>query len=445
MPETSRGAIMTAETASDRQNESIISKLESINRNLRFLHQISRKISEKKPLSHLLTDIMENSKVLMNAEASSLLLYDPGDDKLHFMVATGEKGNVIKKFSVEMGQGIAGWTAAHRKPLLVDDCYKDSRFNASFDSESNFTTRSMICVPLVRNEKLLGVMQVINKKGGGVFDEEDLSLFEILASQCAVAIENHDLIQRQIEAETLAHELEIAREIQMHLLPKSLPSYEDLEMASQLIPAKKVGGDYYNVFRIDEQKTLLFLADVSGKSISAALIVSIIDSCLHSYLKMADRRFNLMELVSILNRVLIESTTSSKFATGWFGLYNHLTAELTSVNAGHNPPYLFREKNTTVQSLEKGGIFLGALDTEYESENLTLASNDILVYYTDGITEAWNENNEDYGEDRLINTVLQAQQHSAFEILRLIEEDVQSHVGKAVQSDDMACIVLKKR
>lgn len=436
---------MADDNTSDLKNERLIHKLESINRNLHFLHQISQKISEKKPLSRLMTDIMENSKVLMNAEASSLLLYDPGDDKLHFMVATGEKGNVIKQFSVEMGQGIAGWTAAHRKASLVDDCYQDSRFNPAFDRESSFTTRSMICVPLIRNEKLLGVMQVINKKGGGVFDADDLSLFEILASQCAIAIENHDLIQRQIETETLEHELEIARDIQMHLLPKSLPSYEDLEMASKLIPAKKVGGDYYNVFRVDEQRTLLFLADVSGKSISAALIVSIIDSCLHSYLKMAGKRFDLMELVGILNRVLLESTTSNKFATGWFGLYNHRTAELTSVNAGHNPPCLFRNNDTTVQTLEKGGVFLGAVDTGYESENLTLASNDILVYYTDGITEAWNENNDDYGEDRLIKTILQAKGHSAFDILRSIENDVQSHVGNAVQSDDMACIVLKKR
>ncbi len=422
----------------------LVKKLESFNKKLQFLHQISQKISEKKPLSQLLHEIMENSKLLIKAEASSLLLFDQTDKQLHFYVATGEKGELLEKFSMELGKGIAGWVAEHLKPLLIDDCYQDSRFNPEYDKKSNFKTKSMICVPMIRENRLLGVIEVINKKRGGSFDSEDLFLFETLASQCAIAIENHHLTEKQIEAEAFERELITARSIQQNILPKSIPKYNDLDVASLIIPAKHVGGDYYNIIRINEQESLFLLADVSGKSIPAALIVSIIDACLNSYLKMNKKSFDLMELVTTMNQILIESTTATKFATCWFGLYNHPSSELQSVNAGHNPPYFFPNGQKKIVSLEEGGLFLGGVEYSYKSEKLKLQKNDILVYYTDGVTEAWNMANEDYGDERLIQTVFENGHKSAQEILSAIKLDIHNHVGKAQQSDDIAYGVIKK-
>lgn len=423
---------------------SLIRKLETFNQELQFLHQISQQISEKKPLSQLLHEIMESSKLLVKAEASSLLLFDEKDKKLHFYVATGEKGELLETFSMELGTGIAGWVAENKKPLIIDDCYKDARFNPEFDKKSKFRTKSMICVPLVRKDKLLGVIEVINKQGEEKFDSEDLFLFETLASQCAIAIENHFLTKKQIEIEALERELEIARSIQQNLLPRTIPSFDDVDVAPLFIPARQVGGDYYNIIRINEDQTLFFVADVSGKSVSAALIVSIIDACLHSYLKLNEQSFNLIELVKTMNLILIETTTPTKFATSWFGLYNHSTAELHSVNAGHNPPYLFFGGQNEIQPLHSGGIFLGGVDGEYQLEIVSLKKNDILVYYTDGITEAWNLKEEDYGEERLLQTIKQHKTRSARDILTAIKQDIHHHVGTAQQSDDIACVVLKK-
>jgi len=424
--------------------DSLIRKLETFNQELQFLHQISQQISEKKPLSQLLHEIMESSKLLVKAEASSLLLFDEKDKKLHFYVATGEKGELLETFSMELGTGIAGWVAKNRKPLIIDDCYKDARFNPEFDKKSKFRTKSMICVPLMRKDKLLGVIEVINKQGEEKFDSEDLFLFETLASQCAIAIENHFLTQKQIEIEALERELEIARSIQQNLLPTSIPSFDDVDVAPLFIPARQVGGDYYNIIQINKDQSLFFVADVSGKSVSAALIVSVIDACLHSYLSMNKQSFDLIELVKIMNLILIETTTPTKFATSWFGLYNHPTAELYSVNAGHNPPYLFTSSQNEIQPLHAGGMFLGGVDGEYQLEILKLYKDDILVYYTDGITEAWNLKEEDYGEERLQQTVNKYKHQSAQEILTAIKQDINHHVGKAQQSDDIACVVLKK-
>lgn len=423
----------------------LVQQLEQFNQKLQFLHQISQQISAKKPLSQLLHEIMESSKLLIKAEASSLLLFKQEDQQLLFFVATGDKGELLEKFRMELGEGIAGWVAEKREPVVIDDCYKDSRFNPDYDKKSNFKTRNMICVPMLRKDKLLGVIEVINKQGEDRFDSEDLFLMETLASQCAVAIENHFLTEKQIEVEALERELETARSIQQNLLPKSIPDFNDLDVAPLFIPAKQIGGDYYNIIQINQEHSLFFVADVSGKSISAALIVSIIDACLQSYLSMNQESFNLLELVTTMNRILIESTTLTKFATSWFGLYHHPTAELYSVNAGHNPPYFFSKQQNEILALEKGGVFLGGVDGEYQQEIIQLQKDDILIYFTDGVTEAWNLQEEDYGEDRLKQTVLQSRQKSAGQILTAVKDDIHQHVGEAQQSDDIACVVVKKK
>ena len=426
-----------------QSDDLLVQDLQLIIDDLNFLHKISQKISEKKPLPQLLSEIMESSKLLMNAEASSLLLYEPEEKKLFFHVATGDKGKVMKKFSVDLGVGIAGWVAKNKKPLLVEDCYKDPRFSPDYDKKSKFKTRDMICVPLIRKKQLLGVMQVINKKGDGGFRERDLKIFETLASQCAIAIENHNLVEKQVETEALERELDTAREIQQKLLPASLPEYEDIQIAARLIPAKQVGGDYYNIQKINDMQSLFFVADVTGKGIPAALIVSTIYSCMNSYLKLSQDKFDLMNLVTAMNRVLIESTTSTRFATCWFGLYDHDSKKLVSINAGHNPPYIFRESNTKPIELHKGGLFLGGLDVPYEMEEMHLRQNDVLVFFTDGVTEAWNEKEDEYEEYRLIQCVFRNIKESAQTVLVEIEKDVNRHVGKAQQSDDFTCAVVK--
>lgn len=394
-------------------------------------------------MDRLLNEIMESSKLVMDAEASSLLLYEAEDRKLHFQVATGDKGKSMKQYSVDSGIGIAGWVAKHQKPLLIEDCYRDPRFSPEFDRRSHFKTKSMICVPLVRKGQLLGVIQVINKKGPEVFQERDLTIFETLAAQCAIAIENARLIELQIESEALERELETAREIQQALLPAALPEYEDIEVAAQLIPAKQVGGDYYNILKISDSQSLFFIADVTGKGIPAALIVSTIYSCLNTYLGMKQLGFDLLTLVDGLNKVLLASTTADKFVTGWLGLYDHDSRKLVSVNAGHNPPFVFKQGQTEPLELQKGGMFLGAFEMPYETEETQLHPGDVLVFFTDGVTEAWNEQGEEYEESRLTKVVHANRNRSATQILAMIQQDVDKHVGRAQQSDDFTCAVVK--
>jgi sigma-B regulation protein RsbU (phosphoserine phosphatase) len=426
-----------------RKNKRILTHLQYLLDQMNLVHTVSLKISEKKPLGVLLSEIMEGSKTVMNAEASSLLLYDPRDRMLYFKVATGEKGALVKKYSVKMGEGIAGWVAKHRKPLLIEDCYEDYRFSREFDEKTKFRTRSMVCVPLVRKRKLLGVMEVINKRDGGSFTEADLNIFGTLASQCAISIENAQLTEIQIESVALERELQTAREIQQRLLPASLPEFRDIEVVARLIPARKVGGDYYNVVKINDRLTLFFVADVSGKGVPAALIVSTIFSCLETYLNLYRDDFDLPTLVLSMNKALIGSTTPDKYATCWFGLHDHAENKLMSINAGHNPPYIFRRGAKEPLVLNTGGVFLGIMEVPFEIEEMSLQPHDVLVFFTDGVTEAWNKKEEDYGEHRLMAVVDRHREEHASEILSAIEEDVNQHVRGAPQSDDFTCAVVK--
>lgn len=410
---------------------------------INYLHEVTQRILEIKPLDTLLNDIMESCKQILNAEASSLLLYNETDNELYFQVATGNKGKSVKQVTLSLGTGIAGWVAENRKPLLIEDCYNDSRFNNEIDKKSSFRTKSMICVPMVYKEKLIGVVQVINKIKGELFNNRDLTVFQILASQCAIAIVNTRLIDIQISQEALRRELKMAREIQQNLLPYEIPKFEDIDVKVELIPAKQVGGDYYNVYKVDDTHTLFFICDVSGKSISAALIVSTICSCILTYFKLNHKNFNLIDLVKSLNRVLIESTTEEKFATCWFGLFDHSTKVLHSINAGHNPIFVFRDTNNPVTELNKGGLFLGSIDVDFEVENIQLQPLDVLLLYTDGIPEATNENGEFFGNDKLIKSVQKNLKLSAKIALSRLLEDLKNFVKDAEQSDDITCGIIK--
>ncbi len=422
-----------------------LDELQTLLDRMNFLHQVSQKLSEKKALSQLLREIMEDSKLVMNAEASSLLLYDKEEKHLYFQVATGKRGRTMKKFVIPIETGIAGWVAKHRVALNVRDCYTDPRFNPDFDKKSKFTTKSMICVPLLRKDKLIGVMQVINKTNGEPFDDVDTHIFETLAAQCAIAIENAQLVEEQLRAQMLQVELQTARAIQLNLLPKELPTFKDISVAARLEAAAEVGGDYYNIVRLNERESLFFIADVTGKGIPAALIVSTIHSSLQMFLNMQQKSFDLLGFATTLNQVLIESTTMDKFATCWFGLYNHQTRLLTSINAGHNPPMIFRKGLAEPIKLETGGLFLGGIEIKLESETVTLQSDDVLVIYTDGVTEAWNKQEEDYDEKRLIRAVKAHQNEAPPQVLDAIFTDVYEHVGNAKQSDDITCFVVKVR
>ncbi len=407
-----------------------------------FFQKISQNILSKQPLNKLLDEIIKSSKSLLNAEACSLLLNDGKEKSLYFHTISGSKKEELANLKIKYGQGIAGWVAKHKKVLKIDDCYSDPRFNKQFDIQTGFKTRNMLCAPMIRNKDLIGVIQIINKKGGSSFDQSDIDLFTALCSECALAIENARLVSLEVKNEQLNYELGVARDIQQKLLPSRLPSFRDIDIAVKLIPAKEIGGDYFNIVKISDNESLFFVADVSGKSISAALIVSTLYSFLQTYLIINKENFNLKNFVESLNRFVISSTTQDKFVTAWFGLYNHSQKELQSISAGHNPTYLLRQNGKGLIELLRGGLLLGSIDFPYDCEVIKILNGDLIIFYTDGITEAMNLESEEFGEERFIN-LIGKNNKTANGMLETILREVKLFTKNAEQSDDMTCGIIK--
>lgn len=415
----------------------------SLLKRLKYFQNIIRSLTEKKPLQILLKEIILASKKLLETEAASLLLFNNQENNLFFFTLSGGTEESLQSQTISLGQGIAGWVAEKKESLIINDCYNDSRFNKNFDHASGFITKNMICVPMIQKDILIGVIQAINKKNTGPFTKEDLQLFEALAAQCAVAIENSRLIEIEIKAEQIKQEMETAWKIQSHFLPPFLPSIKNVDLSIKLKPAKEIGGDYFNVIRIDENNFLFVVADVSGKSISAALIVSTIYSFLQFYVLTQKDFSNPVNMIETFNRFLIASTTPDKFVTAWFGFYNADSKQLLSINAGHNPTYLLKNNSNTFTKLTKGGLILGSIDLPYISESITLEQDDLLVFYTDGITEAMNIKEEEFGENRFEELILSNKNLMAVEISNIIHNEIKQFCKNAEQSDDITLGIIK--
>lgn len=377
---------------------------------------------------------------LMNAEAASSMMVVEGTDELEFKTVLGPKSEGVKPFRLKIGKGLSGWVAQNNKPVLIPDAYKDPRFDPSFDKRSGFRTKSMLCVPLTYKSKPIGVMTILNRLDGNPFTESDKNLLTTFASQAALAIENAQLLQTTLEKERLDKELQVAAEIQQLIIPQSLPPIKGLDISAIYVPCKEVSGDFYDIIKIDEIQYVFVVADVSGKGIPGAMLVSTVQAILKAYLEYST---DLKSIIIKLNERIIKNTTEDRFITFFFGLYNANENTLTYINAGHNPPILMLDNNELLR-LEKGGIFIGCLPWEYELSTIQLPSHSILALFTDGIVEAMNEKQEEFGEGRLISILKEGKSLTMFELREQIIKRVKEHRGGRILDDDLTLALIKR-
>jgi len=299
---------------------------------------------------------------------------------------------------------------------------------------------SFLLVPLMEKGKLVGFLGLSKKVTGFRYAYEELTMLAILANQIVVAMNNARLYAESIEKQRLEEELNLARQIQMDLLPRSDPEYPNLEIVGYTNPSRRVGGDYYHYLLPGDGRLCLVVGDVTGKGVAAALMMARLQAILHSE---AGRSKEVEEMVANLNRLLVQSGTQNRYVTFFFGELDTETLSFKYCNAGHNYPILIREDGT-IQYLETGGLILGAFEeATYTSGQLDLKPNDLLVLYTDGITEALNMQEEEFGEKRLLETLCKLRHLHAEELKDQLISEVRSHVQDFPQYDDMTLVVLK--
>jgi phosphoserine phosphatase RsbU/P len=408
---------------------------------LTVVFDLIARINSKMDLRSLLATIMDAAEVLMDAEASSLMLLDRDTGELIITVPTGPSGSEIFGKKIPRGSGIAGWVAANGKPLLVNDVSKDDRFLGDI-TDGDFKTRNVLCVPLVNSGgEVIGILEAINKKRSGNFEDVEITLFQMLANQAAISIEKERLIQEVIEKKRLEEQISLARAIQIRFWPEHAPGVSGIEIGALIEPAYEIGGDYYDILKSTTGLTGLVVSDVNGKGVPAALLMASIRASLRA---LFDTCSSPVEIINKLNRIIINDTEVDQYATLFFSTYNTSDRKLSYVNAGHIPPILFRKETGTIERLKTGGPVIGFTDEiTYHSGELYLQKGDVLVIFSDGIVEAEDENEIEFGEDNLIKLIRQSAKKPSKEIAAQISAAVAAYNHAGGHSDDETILVVK--
>jgi sigma-B regulation protein RsbU (phosphoserine phosphatase) len=327
----------------------------------------------------------------------------------------------------------------YRDPAVSE---KDRASLAQLDAE--------LLLPLSARDKLLGFISLGPKRSDEPYSSADVRLLKSVAAQTGLALENARLMSaiadEVAQREVLNREVEIAREVQERLFPQKFPLISGIDYAGACRPALGVGGDYYDFLALPGGQLGIAVGDVSGKGIAAALMMASLQASLRGEATRAPA--NLAVLISNVNRQVFETSSSNRYATFFYAQYNPATRQLTYVNAGHNPPMLFHGSDGAwqVTRLETGGTVVGLLESSpYQQASLTIAPGDIFVAFTDGISEAMNNADEEWGEDQLAETIKACDGLTPSEIIARVMQTADTFVAGAKQHDDMTLVVLRSQ
>ncbi len=299
----------------------------------------------------------------------------------------------------------------------------------------------VIAIPIRQKGATSGVLCLGPKMTGQAYLPEDVEFLTSLGNLAFVSLQNSFLVDQQLEKQRLEEELRLAREIQEGLQPSKLPPIPGLDLAAMALPSRHVAGDYYDVVELKGDRTLIAIADVTGKGMPASLLMSNLQAALHSLIPM---EISLEDATANMNRVIVRNTGYDKFITYFHGIYAHDTGAFHYVNAGHNPPMLLRA-NGTLELLETGGLLLGVMEgMPYEAGHTHLEAGDVLAIFTDGVTEAMSPEEEEYEEYRLEAILRRSRDGTAQEIMEAVHEDIEEFTHhSAVLSDDVTMIIVK--
>jgi sigma-B regulation protein RsbU (phosphoserine phosphatase) len=409
-------------------------------RNLNALLRVSKALASEIRLDDLLQVIVEKAAEVMDADRATLFLYDESRNELWSKTTQRLE---IKEIRLPLGVGIAGHVAKTRTPINIPDTYADARFDPDFDKETGYRTRSILCLPLIGNgDRLIGVIQVLNKKDQEAFNEADESLLGGLSAHITVALERARLIEAYVEKERMEEALKLAHDIQMSMVPKTFPPFPDrseFDIFATLAPAKEVGGDFYDFFFIDDDHLCFAVGDVSGKGVPASLFMAVTKTLFKAT---AGNGGTPGEILARLNTEICRDNESCMFVTLFCAILNIRTGQVDYGNGGHNLPYYLHQRG--VSPLENlGGRALGLVkQSPYASGRMVLAPGEALLLYTDGVTEAMNPSETLYSDQRLEQFLGTNRGSAPRQIIGNLIGDVKQFAGGAPQSDDITVLAL---
>lgn len=402
----------------------------------RVIFEYATQISGARETGATLRLNADMARNLVGADRCSIWLIDNKSNELWTMVAHG-----VPELRIPLGHGIVGASISSNETILVNDTATDPRFLQLASSSGGYQTKSLLVIPLRSSEgKVIGALQALNKEGG--FTEEDVNLLGLAATYSASAIETQRLRLEAESARLMMRELEIAQDVQQRLFPEENPQIAQLNIAAYCRPAKSVGGDYYDFVMMSNGGLFFSLGDVSGKGMGAAVLMASIQASIRP--QVFDPPASLASLVGVFNKAVASFSRSERYSTLFCGFFDPSFRQLTYVNAGQVDPLLLRAGSDQIERLSTGGPPVGLLSfSMYSAETITLAPDDVILLFSDGISEATNEQG-DMWDDVEVRKILKATRHqSAAEIQAAVVQGADAFAGAADQADDMTLMVLK--
>jgi sigma-B regulation protein RsbU (phosphoserine phosphatase) len=412
---------------------------------LRLLLDITKKISRSLDLREVLNLVMDTLGSLIPYDAAGIYVLKcskidapaPAPNQTCVFTTEAVRGYEIDdlmELRLKMGEGIIGHVALKGEPVISPDVRNDPRYVNAREE-----TRSEMVAPIISNDEVIGVFDLESDKLNA-YDSDDLQVLLLLASQVAIIIEKVMLHEQLIEKKRLEGQLEVARQVQLELLPASDPKLEGFDICAWNFSTEEVSGDYYDWVSIYEDQIGLVIADVSGKGVPAALLMAFLRASLRAAIHIGYAPHISMAKV---NYLLWESIERNQFVTAFYGVLDASNKTLAYTNAGHNPP-LVMNADGTAYFIERGGLPLGMFrNTRYYEYYQSIESGQTLVLYTDGVTEATGIKDIEYGRDRLEEAVRANRHLSAKDLIAAIQADVLAWTDGRGASDDMTFFIVK--
>lgn len=408
-------------------------------RQLNALLSVNQVMATTTDPDKLLDLIVTEVRNVMDAERCTLYLLDSEHGELYSKILYDEH---LREIRLKIGEGVAGQVAMTGKIINIENAKGDPRLNTVFTAQAGITLRNMLTVPMFNHEQnVVGVIQAINKRGEP-FTERDERLLSAIATQAAIGIENARLVAQEIAQKLINQELETARAIQQSFLPKQIPQMAGWEIAIYWTPMREVAGDFYDFIRTPSGQLAIIVADVSGKGVPAALFMALSVTVLRFALEL---NLSPRELLHRANLTMLNNQESGMFTTAFVGYLDEKTGDLIYASGGHLPPIHYHQQTGTCTRLAIHGVALGVFaKATYDESVCHIEKGDVLAFYTDGISEAINEADEEFGEERIIATIQSLATQSAEAIAQAVKSAVIQHTKSQGIFDDETLIILKR-
>jgi sigma-B regulation protein RsbU (phosphoserine phosphatase) len=356
---------------------------------------------------------------------------------------------ILTSETLEEGEGIVGQVAKTGKPVLVEDANLDPR--VVLHKDDSLKSKSLVYAPLIHDDRCYGVLVVANPTNGSSFSQMDFSLISSLAEQAALAIKNSDAMNLRLEKSRIDSDLHLASEVQELFLTQQFPAYKGIELDAQYLPSAQVGGDFYDFYKLSSTKFGVCIADVSGKGVPASLLMAICQTNLRHFVHKSSQP---SVILKNLNQQLEQRIRQDMFITLFFAIVDTKNKKITYSRAGHEPGLILKAKTddmegSRVEELHGGGMAVGMVPCEIfdemiEDHETNFENGDYLILYTDGVTEATNDEGLEFGIKNLENFVSTNSDLSPKKINRKLISKLDSFSSKQFERDDITLLTIKK-